>query len=157
MAGGARCCPRFYVTQAFRWTNERFALAHEQKRPWKEKQTQGVTANGVQMQGQDGGDFAVRYPFYVEAIRHRIVQNWSQSNIDPAARASHTIHATAAFTINREGAVQEIRIVESSHNASFDNSGLRALFASNPMPPLPADYKGSHVSVTFHFPPPGTH
>jgi hypothetical protein len=37
MAGGARCCPTFYVTQTFRWTNGRFVLAHEQKRPWKEK------------------------------------------------------------------------------------------------------------------------
>jgi len=36
-AGEARCCPLFYVTQTFRWTNGQFTLAHEQKRPWKEK------------------------------------------------------------------------------------------------------------------------
>lgn len=157
MAGGARCCPTFYVTQTFRWTNERFVLAREQKRPWNGAQTQGVTANGVQMQGHDGGDFAARYPWYVEAMRSRILQNWLQSNIDPAVRASRTIHATAAFTINRKGTVKRIRIVDSSHNASFDKSGLRAIFASNPMPPLPADYKGSSVSVTFDFLQPGIH
>ena len=37
MAGEARCCPTFLVTQIFRWTSGRFVLAREQKRPWKEK------------------------------------------------------------------------------------------------------------------------
>jgi hypothetical protein len=37
MAGEARCCPTFYVTQTFRWTNGQFVLAGEQRRPWKEK------------------------------------------------------------------------------------------------------------------------
>ncbi len=109
------------------------------------------------MQGPTGGDFAGRYPAYVEAIRRRISQNWIQSSIDPAARASRTIHATATFTINRDGSVRDIRITLSSGNSSFDTSSLRALYDSNPMPPLPADYSGSYVSVTFDFLPPGTH
>jgi len=37
MAGEARCCPTFYVTQTFRWNNGRFVLAAEHRRPWKEK------------------------------------------------------------------------------------------------------------------------
>jgi len=36
MAGEARCCPKFYVTQTFRWTNGQFVLTSEQRRPWKE-------------------------------------------------------------------------------------------------------------------------
>src|SRR6266852_2681680 len=121
------------------------------------QQTTGYASNGVQMQGPTGGDFAGRYPAYVEAIRRRISQNWIQSSIDPAARASRTIHATATFTINRDGSVRDIRITLSSGNSSFDTSSLRALYDSNPMPPLPADYSGSYVSVTFDFLPPGTH
>ncbi len=121
------------------------------------QQTTGYASNGVQMQGPTGGDFAGRYPAYVEAIRRRISQNWIQSSIDPAARASRTIHATATFTINRDGSVRDIRITLTSGNSSFDTSSLRALYDSNPMPPLPADYSGSYVSVTFDFLPPGTH
>jgi len=34
MAGEARCCPTFYVTQTFHWTNGQFVLAGEQQRPW---------------------------------------------------------------------------------------------------------------------------
>jgi TonB family protein len=119
-------------------------------------QTAGATSPGVAISNQQGGDFAGRYPAYVEAIRRRIAQNWLQSSIDPSARASRTIHAVATFTINRDGSVKDIRITDSSRNASFDNSGLRALYDSNPMPPLPADYAGSYVSVTFDFLPPGT-
>ncbi len=35
MAGKARCCPTAYVTQTFRWTEGRFVLADEKRRPWK--------------------------------------------------------------------------------------------------------------------------
>ena len=52
--------------------------------------------------------------------------------------------------------VKDIRITDSSRNSSFDNSGLRALYDSNPMPALPSDYNGSYLSVTFDFLPPGT-
>ncbi len=120
-------------------------------------QTPGAASNGVAVSGQGGGDFAARYPAYVEAIRRRIAQNWLQSSIDPAARASRSIHAVATFSIYRDGTVKDIRITESSSNASFDNSGLRALYDSNPMPPLPSDYNGSYVAVTFDFLPPGSH
>lgn len=37
MAGEARCCPTFQVTQTFRWTNQHFALAGEERRPWGKK------------------------------------------------------------------------------------------------------------------------
>jgi outer membrane biosynthesis protein TonB len=120
-------------------------------------QTPGAASNGVAVSGQGGGDFAARYPAYVEAIRRRIAQNWLQSSIDPAARASTSIHAVATFSIYRDGTVKDIRITETSRNASFDNSGLRALYDSNPMPPLPSDYNGSYVAVTFDFLPPGSH
>jgi TonB family protein len=115
-----------------------------------------AAANGVQIQGATGGDFAGRYPAYVAAMIRRISQNWIQSSIDPAARASRTIRATATFTIMRDGTVKDIRISDSSRNASFDNSGLRALYDSNPMPVLPSDYNGSYLTVTFDFLPPGT-
>jgi TonB family protein len=115
-----------------------------------------ATPNGVQIQGANGGDFAGRYPAYVAAMVRRISQNWLQSSIDPAARASRNIRATATFTIMRDGTVKDIRIIESSRNASFDNSGIRALYDSNPMPALPSDYNGSYLTVTFDFLPPGT-
>lgn len=151
MAGEARCCPTFYVTQIFRWTNERFVLAREQKRPWNGAQTQGITANGVQMQGQDGGDFAARYPWYTEAVKRAISQNWMQNTIDPAIRAAHQAKTTLTFTIHRDGSISNIRISQSSGNRSMDDSAQRALLTIDHFPPLPFDYHGSYVSAMFHF------
>jgi TonB family protein len=115
-----------------------------------------ATNGGPQFQTQGGGDFAGRYPAYVAAMIRRISQNWNQASIDPSARASRSIRATATFTILRDGTVKDIHIVDSSRNSSFDNSGLRALYDSNPMPALPSDYNGSYLTVTFDFLPPGT-
>jgi TonB family protein len=118
--------------------------------------TPNNTPNGVQIQGATGGDFAGRHPEYVAAMIRKISQNWNQSTIDPSARGSRSIRATATFTIMRDGSMKDIRIVESSRNASFDNSGLRALYDCDPMPRLPSDYTGSYLTVTFDFLPPGT-
>jgi outer membrane biosynthesis protein TonB len=47
--------------------------------------------------------------------------------------------------------VKDVRISQASGNASMDNSGLRAIMSSNPMPALPPDYSGSSVKVIFDF------
>lgn len=119
-------------------------------------QVPNSAAAGVQIQSANGGDFAGRYPAYVAAMIRKISQNWNQSSIDPAARGSRSIRATATFTIMRDGTVKDIRIIDSSRNSSFDNSGLRALYDASPMPALPGDYSGSFLTVTFDFLPPGT-
>ena len=55
------------------------------------------------------------------------------------------------FTITKDGSVKDIRIQQTSGNLSMDNSGLRAVIQSNPMPGLPPDYSGSYVQVLFDF------
>jgi TonB family protein len=77
--------------------------------------------------------------------------NWLQNTIDPAVRQARTAHAVVAFTIYRDGTVKDIKVSQTSGNLSMDNSGLRALMASNPMPALPPDYRGSYVTVLFDF------
>jgi protein TonB len=106
---------------------------------------------GLEVKGEGGGDFASRYGWYVDSVKRRIQTNWLQNTIDPAVRQAHTAHAVAQFTISRDGSLKDIQIVQSSGNLSLDNSALRALLASNPMPALPADYGKSYVAVTFDF------
>ena len=116
----------------------------------------GVNTNpgntsGVVMQGDGGGDFASRYGWYVESVKRRIQSNWLQNTIDPAVRQARVARVMAQFTIYKDGTVKDIKIIQTSGNASLDNSGLRALYSSNPMPALPSDYGKSSVSVTFDF------
>lgn len=109
------------------------------------------SSSGLAVKGQGGGDFASRYGWYIESVKRRIQTNWLQNTIDPAVRAGHTAKTTVQFTITRDGTVKDITISQPSGNLSMDNSGLRAIMASNPMPTLPTDYSGSYVTVLFDF------
>jgi periplasmic protein TonB len=114
--------------------------------------TPGSSASpGLAVKSEGGGDFASRYGWYIESVKRRIQGNWLQNTIDPGVRAAHTAHAVVQFTINKDGSVKDIRIQTSSGNLSLDNSGLRAIMQSNPMPGLPPDYSGSYVQVLFDF------
>jgi len=55
------------------------------------------------------------------------------------------------FNLKGLSTVKDIQISRASGNLSMDNSGLRAILASSPMPALPGDYSGSYVSVLFDF------
>ena len=111
----------------------------------------GPLNGGVAVQGQGGGDFATRYGWYIEAVRRAVNQNWLQNTIDPGVRAARRAKTTLTFTINRDGTVKSIRIAESSGNRSMDDSASRALLSIEHFPPLPADYSGRYVDVTFDF------
>ena len=111
----------------------------------------GPAYGGIAVQGQGGGDFALRYPWYIEAVVRAINQNWMQNTIDPSVRAARQAHAILNFTITRDGTFKNIRLTQSSGNQSFDNSAQRALLSIDRFPPLPSDYSGRYVDVTFDF------
>jgi len=113
--------------------------------------TPGPLNGGVSAKGEGGSDFAGRYPWYTEAVRRAISQNWIQTTIDPAVRAARNAKTTITFSINRDGTVRNIRITQSSGNRSMDDSAQRALLSIDHFPPLPADYSGRYVDVIFDF------
>jgi periplasmic protein TonB len=113
-------------------------------------QPPGSGTGPVSVQGQGGGDFASKYAWYVEGVRRRISQNWIQASIDPAVRQARVAHAVMTFTINRDGSVRNVQLTQSSGNLSYDNSARRALDGIQ-FAPLPNDFAGSHVDVTFDF------
>jgi protein TonB len=112
--------------------------------------TPGGGSGPVSVQGQGGGDFASRYAWYIESVRRSVAQNWLQSTIDPAVRAARQAHAVMTFRIHRDGSVTNIQLSQTSGNLSMDNSARRALDGIR-FGPLPNDYSGSTVDVTFDF------
>jgi len=113
--------------------------------------TPGPLNGGIAATGEGGGNFAGRYPWYVESMKRAISQNWLQTTIDPAVRAARKAKTTLTFTINRDGTVKNIRLSTSSGNRSMDDSAQRALLGIDHFPPLPPDYSGRYVDVTFDF------
>lgn len=114
-------------------------------------QTPGPSASGDKVIGQGGGDFGGRYPWYVDAVRNRIQQSWDQTTIEPSVRAAHRAKTVMTFRISANGSISNIRMSQGSGNSSMDYSAMRALQGIDAFRPLPNDYMGSYVDVTFDF------
>jgi protein TonB len=96
-----------------------------------------------------GGSFGQRFPWYVDAVRRRISNNWLQSTIEPTLMWAPRV--VVQFEILRDGTVANLRLVQSSGYPSVDASALRAVAQSSPLMPLPNEYSGRYVTVEFWF------
>src|SRR5262249_40006533 len=113
--------------------------------------TYGQFATGAGSAGIGFGDgaFGSQYGYYVDAITRRISQNWLKSLVDSRVQTAPRVYL--GFDIARDGAISNIEVKQPSGIPSLDRSAQRAILASNPLPPLPGDYRGSSVSVSFYF------
>lgn len=89
------------------------------------------------------------FTYYLIALRNRIGQNWSA----PAglAAAGEPVRAVIYFRIERDGTVSDVRVEESSSRSFFDQSAVRAVRISAPLPPLPLAFDGEQLGVHFGF------
>jgi TonB family protein len=108
----------------------------------------GSSQGGLGFTGA-GGEFAGRFPWYVDAVRRRISGNWFQSAVDPNVRWAP--RAVISFQVQRDGTILNVQVLRSSGNDSVDRSAIRAILGSNPLERLPSEYSGSNVSVEFWF------
>jgi periplasmic protein TonB len=85
---------------------------------------------------------------YAELVRQRIAQNWRTSGLDARTQATPAI---VSFVILRDGTVRNVQTVQSSGNPTIDDTALRAVYNSNPLPPLPLQVAESSISAQFTF------
>jgi TonB family protein len=97
--------------------------------------------------GVDDANF--EFTYYLIALRNRIGQNWSA----PAgiATSGKPVRAVVYFRVQRDGSVTQSRLEEPSGIAFFDQSAMRAVLISNPLPPLPLGFGGGDLGVHFAF------
>ncbi|MDD5170419.1 MAG: TonB family protein [Syntrophales bacterium] len=85
---------------------------------------------------------------YSRAIWAKIKSQWAlPGGILPKQNILAIIHVR----ILRNGALTDISIEKRSGNAYFDNSALRAVEKSNPLPPLPEGINDSSLDVGIRF------
>lgn len=108
--------------------------------------TTGAGSAGV---GFGDGVFGEKYGYYVDAMTRRISQNWLQSLVDSRVQRAPRVYLS--FQIARDGTISDVEVKQSSGIPTLDRSAQRAILASNPLQPLPGDYRGSTVDVTFYF------
>lgn len=89
---------------------------------------------------------------YVRIVEQRVGQNWLATSLGTLPRQVRTV---ISFTVARGGAIGDIRLVESSGSRTVDLAAERAVVASNPLPPLPLEFRGHSVRfrAEFEYPP----
>lgn len=91
----------------------------------------------------DQPDF--HYSYYVERMLVTIGMNWFK----PAQ--SVPISPVVRFRIERDGTISDPEIERPSSLPFVDRAALRAVLASSPLPPLPAEFAGDHLGVHLIF------
>jgi protein TonB len=100
-------------------------------------------ALGASVAGLDNPDFT--YGYYVDQMLAMIQANWVRPMVGSG------VEATIYYRIARNGRLTEVRIANSSGINSFDLAALRAVQATNPLPPLPRAFRDSWLGVHLIF------
>ena len=95
----------------------------------------------------DASDF--EFTYFLLQVRNQIGRNWGA----PAGLVTRgePVRCTVYFRIDRLGRLTDVKLEDASGVAFFDQSAVRAVNISSPLPPLPAGYGGSSLGVHFGF------
>ena len=95
----------------------------------------------------DNPDF--QFTYYIVVIQNKIASNWN-----PPFAGGKTDRETKTlvhFRILRNGQVRDVRVESSSGASLLDQSAVRAISMSNPLPPLPQRFSDDSLGVHFSF------
>ena len=89
---------------------------------------------------------------YLSRVLHDVRQNW-YNLIPEVARAPIMKKGKVSieFAIMKDGKVAGMRYVGSSGDVALDRAAYGGITASNPFPPLPAEFGGQYLALRFHF------
>ena len=82
------------------------------------------------------------YGYYLDRVVAAISASWVRPPMG-------NLETRLRFRIRRDGAIDELRLVESSTSTEFDAAALRAVEASSPLPPLPKGYKRDDLGINL--------
>lgn len=89
---------------------------------------------------------------YLARVLHDVKDHWYQ--IIPESAMSPIFKkgkVSIEFAINKNGGVEGIRYVYGSGDVALDRAAYGGITASNPFPPLPAEYHAPYLGLRFTF------
>ena len=95
--------------------------------------------------GEPGIPSDFQFTYYLDRMLALIESRWFKPPVPLG------VGARARFTILRNGKLKGIALEETSGYPTFDRAVLRALYAANPLPPLPPAYMKSSLTVHLRF------
>jgi TonB family protein len=104
-------------------------------------------AGGTSSFGTSVSAFDADFPFayYVDQLLSLIGANWLKPSV-PEETA-----CVVYFRIQRSGQLSDVKVETSSGLPFYDRAATRALFAANPLPPLPPEFRGESLGVHLRF------
>jgi protein TonB len=105
----------------------------------------GLSVGGETTEGGTGIPSDFHFTYYVDRMLALIESRWYKPAVPAGTRAR------VGFVIFKDGRLDSIRLEESSGNPSFDRAALRAIYAANPLPPLPPAYGKPSLTVHLSF------
>jgi TonB family protein len=88
---------------------------------------------------------------YLTRILAIVRANWRRVMPESARQGMLSGRTVMEFIINRDGSIPKLVIADSSGAQALDSAAVAGLSMSNPLPPLPNDYKGFQVRLAFTF------
>ena len=96
-----------------------------------------------------GGDFASRFPWYVNTITTTVRQSWHTQEVNPLT--PYGTLAEVRFTIGRDGGVTNIRLSVPSSSPTLDMAARRAVERVTKFGELPSGYTGNAATFEYTF------
>ncbi|MGE5346418.1 MAG: TonB family protein [Acidithiobacillales bacterium] len=97
---------------------------------------------GTSVAGLDS-DFP--FTFYVDQMLTLIGGNWLKPE------GSEGLAAVVGFQIQRDGQITDVKLLTPSGVGFYDRAAVRAVYAANPLPPLPPEFQGDRLGVHLRF------
>lgn len=88
---------------------------------------------------------------YLKEILAIVRRNWFSVLPSSARIGVLRGSTTIQFVVNKDGSIPKLIISDSSGAQPLDRAAVAGLSMSNPLPPLPADFKGGLIRLQFSF------
>ncbi|MDQ2775205.1 MAG: TonB family protein [Acidobacteriota bacterium] len=95
----------------------------------------------------EGADFRA----YLAQILGIVRTNWRRIIPESVRMGTLRGRTVVEFIINRDGSIPKLVTADPSGSEALDRAAVAGLSMSNPLPPLPADFKGNQVRLAFSF------
>lgn len=108
----------------------------------------GLQGSALQLLSDPQG---VDFRPYLSQILATVRRNWMNVMPESVLRLGRRGKTAIQFSVSRTGGVIKLVIASSSGSDPLDRAAVAGISASNPFPPLPAEFKGDRVVLQFNF------
>jgi TonB family protein len=107
----------------------------------------GKLGSSLELQSDPMG---VDFKPYLIRVLSAVKRNW-MAVVPESARLGRRGKVVIQFAISKDGAVPKLVIATPSGAEALDRAAVAGISASNPFPPLPAEFRGTVIRLQLNF------